>query len=1586
MIILALIALYLYITPSIAYRPVLGRRSVLQKRLWSSVDEIKDTITCSEDASILLMTLKDDETSSPLRPGVSDYRNSIVIIAGFEQFNVDLYREAASKVNERLADVPIYVFTDRDIKEKEVEVSLALQQARVLFCSLIFDFNQVKYLEDKLSDIPVRFVFESSLELMSNTQVGEFNMKGGGGAPAPVKALLKQFGSNKEEDRLSGYLKFLKIGPKLLKWIPVTDGKLNDLRNWLTVYAYWTEGGQKNVESMLYRIIKEPSLGLKSEYLVASTIAPVDTVRSAKTSSITAAPVVSTSLVQPIIENPNVGFFHPGLVERHSFDPNKYSTPYLESPKEYEQWYCETHRVTDATPRVGILLYRKHVLTEQQYIPNLIRLMESEGIMPIPIFINGVEGHTVVRDLMTTAFEASSSRPSDSIMVDVIVNTIGFPLVGGPAGSMEGGRGLELARDILSSKNVPYYVAAPLVIQDTNSWSDNGVLGLQQVVLYSLPELDGAIEAVVLGGLVGDTILVLPERVRKLTSRIKSKVALRKKAVQERKLSMILYGFPPNVGAVGTAALLNVEKSLENTLVRLSEAGYDLGPVIRATSDASEGKRLANGQVDGTDIVKALKLLSRDDILARGTEAAQKVLDSAGLAGLEVKGIVVSYTQLKSWLGKTMTKRMEDQWGALETFSDIACAGSGKFAILGLQFGNVFVAVQPLLGIEGDPMRMLFERDLTPHPQYAAFYKWLEVDYQPDTMVHFGMHGTVEWLPGSPLGNTAESWSDILLGSATNVYLYAANNPSESILAKRRGYATIVSHNVPSYSRSGLYRELQALKEVLGEYREVEDKLDFSKVRSLIVSISELVTSSELEKDLPFPISGYTLAQSVESFENTYSAEQSVDSAQSDAVTQFCSQFFQYSTELYNYLIVLEKRLFSEGLYTLGEDIGKEGILSYLDALYGHSECDGDVLEEENKTDASNSSPSGYASSLETEESPLERRKLHKETLDEIAQGVLDPSVDQNSVLIRALRRQKRTSSVNERSSSNGNTAASIKFLSKLKVDNPLEIQRLQPAASRSGVQWNEAFTDSQKFLFDLMQQGQFGAAWSFWWLGVRAAWAGSQYKEVEARRQAFITSFASPRVKSRTNKSKNDVGKDIGDAVEIAFALKHNPQIEMDGFINAIEGAFVRAAPGGDIIRDGKETLPTGSNIFALDPYRIPSITALTRGRMAANKIIEQHRKANDGNFPETVAVTLWGLEIIKTKGESLGIVLGLIGAVPVREATGRIVSFDLIPLQELGRPRIDVIASLSGIFRDTFGNVVELLDDLFAKAASEELPVDTDLATIFPPDISYKGEYNYIRKHSQAMESDGITRSSSRLFSQPSGDFGSMVNEQVSSGDWQDSSELGDQWERRNTFSFGKGSESSGTARPEVLKSLLSTTDRIIQEVESVEYGLTDIQEYYANTGAIKKAAENNRIDDKKVAISVVEAYEQTVNPKELEETLRLEYRSKLLNPAWAEGMRKQGSGGAYEISTRMTALIGWSGTCDFTDNFVYDQAAERYALDADMAAHLRQVNPEAFRNIVKRMLEANGRGMWTPGEGVLEKLQELYEETEDEIEGVM
>ncbi|MBW4499138.1 MAG: magnesium chelatase subunit H [Scytonema hyalinum WJT4-NPBG1] len=1241
----------------------------------------------------------------------------IVLIAGFESFNADLYRKAAFLATSRVSELDIRVFSDRDITTKRAEVEAALKDADVFFGSLLFDYDQVLWLRDYVSHIPIRLVFESALELLSLTKLGAFAIGDKPkGMPKPVKFILDKFSNGREEDKLAGYISFLKIGPKLLKYVPVQ--KVQDLRNWLIIYGYWNAGGPENVAALFWTLA-EKYLGLK------------------------------VGDIPPPVETPNMGLLHPDY------------PGYFESPRAYLEWYQKSCRDApwrvSTKPVVGILLYRKHVITKQPYIPQLIRHFEEAGLIPLPIFINGVEGHVAVRDWMTTDYETQqrqlgnveiASLSPEAVKIDAIVSTIGFPLVGGPAGSMEAGRQVEVAKRILNAKNVPYIVAAPLLIQDISSWTRQGIGGLQSVVLYALPELDGAIDTVPLGGLVGEKIYLVPERVQRLIGRVKSWINIKQKPASERKIAIILYGFPPGYGAVGTAALLNVPRSLLKFLHALKEQGYTVG-------DLPE---------DGEELIRMVKQADENPTptLPAGGEEVEFSPVNGGVRG----GSTVNVRTLEKWLGYLRTSRIEKQWKSL-TGTGIKTYGD-EFQIGGVQLGNVWIGVQPPLGIQGDPMRLMFERDLTPHPQYAAFYKWLQNEFEADGVVHFGMHGTVEWLPGSPLGNTGYSWSDILLGDLPNLYIYAANNPSESILAKRRGYGVLISHNVPPYGRAGLYKELVALRDLISEYRE-----DPEKNYALKEAICKKIVDTGLDADCPFEDAkrlgiGFT----------------------PENVRMFSGHAFNdYLVKLYEYLQVLENRLFSSGLHILGNAPNEEEMGAYLEAYFG------------------NEPPS-----------------------------------------------------------------------------------RLR-AASPSGEERQE---EEEKRIRELLEQ--------------------------------------------TTDELRN--------------------------LLRGLNGEYIPPAPGGDLLRDGAGVLPTGRNIHALDPYRMPSPAAYERGREIGQKIIAQHLEEH-GSYPETVAVMLWGLDAIKTKGESLGILLELVGAEPVKEGTGRIVRYELKPLAEVGHPRIDVLGNLSGIFRDSFVNIIELLDDLFQRAVEADEPEDQ----------------NFIRKHALALKAQGVENVAARLFSNPAGDFGSLVNDRVVDGNWESGDELGDTWQGRNVFSYGR--QDKGQARPEVLTQLLQSTSRIVQEIDSVEYGLTDIQEYYANTGGLKKAAEKQR--GKKVTTSFVESFSKDTTPRNLDDLLRMEYRTKLLNPKWADAMANQGSGGAFEISQRMTALIGWGGTADFTDDWVYDQAADTYALDAEMAEKLRKANPEAFRNIVARMLEAHGRGFWQAGDEKLQKLRELYELTDEEIEGV-
>ncbi|RMF24055.1 MAG: DUF3479 domain-containing protein, partial [Cyanobacteria bacterium J083] len=233
----------------------------------------------------------------------------IVLIAGFEAFNTNLYRQAAKLATSACEGLEIEVFCDRDITTAPNRVAAALQGADIFFASLIFDYDQVVWLQERVVDIPIRLVFESALELMSLTRLGKFVIGDKPkGMPKPVKFILSKFTNSREEDKLAGYLSFLKTGPKLLKFIPAK--KVQDLRNWLIIYSYWNAGGVENVASMCW-VLAEKYLGLQ--------------VRE----------------IPPVIETPNIGLLHP--------DHNGYFT----TANDYLAWYRNKFQVSVNTPVVA---------------------------------------------------------------------------------------------------------------------------------------------------------------------------------------------------------------------------------------------------------------------------------------------------------------------------------------------------------------------------------------------------------------------------------------------------------------------------------------------------------------------------------------------------------------------------------------------------------------------------------------------------------------------------------------------------------------------------------------------------------------------------------------------------------------------------------------------------------------------------------------------------------------------------------------------------------------------------------------------------------------------------------------------------------------------------------------------------------------------------------------------------------------------------------------------------------------------------------------------------------------------------------
>merc|ERR1712228_385253 len=351
--------------------------------------------------------------------------------------------------------------------------------------------------------------------------------------------------------------------------------------------------------------------------------------------------------------------------------------------------------------------------------------------------------------------------------------------------------------------------------------------------------------------------------------------------------------------------------------------------------------------------------------------------------------------------------------------------------------------------------------------------------------------------------------------------------------------------------------------------------------------------------------------------------------------------------------------------------------------------------------------------------------------------------------------------------------------------------------------------------------------------------------------------------------------------------------------------------------------------------------------------------------------AFVLWGTDNIKTYGESLAQGLWMVGVRPVPDSLGRVNQIEAIPLEELGRPRVDVVVTCSGVFRDLFINQMNLLDRAVKLVAEMDEPL----------------EQNFVRKHAleQAEELGVPLRdAATRVFSNSAGSYSANVGLAIENGGWEGEEQLQEQFLTRKGFAFNADKPGVLDSATDIFKSSLKKVDVTFQNLDSSEISLTDVSHYFDSDPT--KVVSGLRTDGKKPTAFVADTTTANAQVRTLSEIVRLDARTKLLNPKFYKGMLASGYEGTREITKRLRNAMGWSATAGAVDNFVYEDANDTFIKDEAMQKRLLETNPNAFRDMVTTFLEANGRGYWDTDEENVERLQELYQEVEDRIEGIV
>ncbi|MFE0678246.1 cobaltochelatase subunit CobN [Streptomyces sp. NPDC058867] len=425
---------------------------------------------------------------------------------------------------------------------------------------------------------------------------------------------------------------------------------------------------------------------------------------------------------------------------------------------------------------------------------------------------------------------------------------------------------------------------------------------------------------------------------------------------------------------------------------------------------------------------------------------------------------------------------------------------------------------------------------------------------------------------------------------------------------------------------------------------------------------------------------------------------------------------------------------------------------------------------------------------------------------------------------------------------------------------------------------------------------------------------------------------------------------------------------LELHHVVHALNGGFVPAGPSGSPLRGLVNVLPTGRNFYSVDPKAVPSRLAWETGQALADSLLERYRTDN-GDWPTSVGLSLWGTSAMRTAGDDVAEALALLGVRPVwDDASRRVTGLEPVPQEELGRPRVDVTLRISGFFRDAFPHTVALLDDAVRLAASLDEPA----------------ELNRVRAHVQAdlAEHGDERRATTRIFGSRPGTYGASLLQLIDSRDWRTDADLAEVYTVWGGYAYGR--ELDGRPAREEMETAYKRIEVAAKNTDTREHDIADSDDYFqyhggmvATVRALRGTAPEAYIGDS--------TRPETVRTRTLvEETSRV-FRARVVNPKWIEAMRRHGYKGAFELAATVDYLFGYDATTGVIADWMYDKLTETYVLDPVNREFLQEANPWALHGIAERLLEAESRGMWEkPDPAVLDALRQVYLETEGDLEG--
>ncbi|MBP2201317.1 cobaltochelatase CobN [Methanococcus voltae] len=1164
---------------------------------------------------------------------------------------------------------------------------------------------------------------------------------------------------------------------------------------------------------------------------------------------------------------------------------------YFEETEDYLKYLKEKYNYSEeeirSKPKIGVIFYRNfYISNNRQHIEFICNNLFEKGAIPIPVFYASLEndlGCIGIRKTFEKYFYANKVEKFGETIIDALLNTSMFTLSMGTRTDL-----IEGEAEFLTNLNVPI-IQANVLLNDFKQWHESiaGMSPMDLVIGVAMPEFDGCIihfpisssERLGYNELNTEIKKYIPikDRAEKLVDMTLNYSVLNKKPSSDKKIAIVFHNYPPRNDKIACAHGLDSPESVLNILKTMKNAGYEVNTEYE----------------NGTELIKQMLNCATND-LRYMTE--DKIKNAVGKINRE------DYKEWYDTLSDKVKKELVRDWGDIP---GEVMNFDGNLIIPGILEGNVFISVQPQRGYSDNKEALYHSVDIVPPHHYIAYYKWIKNVFKADAVMHIGKHGTLEWLPGKGLGLSEDCYPDVC-SELPNIYPYIVNNPGEGTQAKRRGYATIITHLIPPMTISEIYDDLMTLERSIDEYYELDgtenknkindvadvdinnkgDIIDMDKImtdkkkflkQEIIEKIRELKLDEDLMDSKSFEDIGTTGRKNSERTTNTEEESNSTDECYINYLNSMCKEEFDdFLTKIHNYLEDLKTRQINDGLHIMGV--------------------------------------------------PLYDTKL-------------------NNMLFMITRWQ---------------------------------YQYLEILSGCMGYNWNELNEDKGKNHFIIDKIYEIGSNLLF------------EYEKLDFDKNKINELYDFCKNPENANNLENienieimgkeDVLYNISLTKDLKELLKTISDIhenlmkvddELKNTVRGIAGEYIPPRIAGAPTRDTR-CIPTGRNFYSCNPEEIPTTSANDLGIKLANQLIDKY-VAEEGDYPEYLGVVVWSSPTMRTKGDDIAEILHLLGVKPVWK-NKKVIGTEVIPLEELKRPRIDVTLRISGLLRDTFPQIIYLIDDAIRVVAKLDEP----------------DEMNFIKKHYKEEMTEKINSGMSeveaektslyRIFGDRAGTYGAGIAELITEQNWETVEDMGKVYVEWGCNAYGR--DFYGVVAKDEFIRQLSRIQATVKNEDNQEGDILEGDDFNSYHGGLIAAVTHYSGKQPKSYIGD-SSNPNKLETKHLKEECKQIFRTKIMNPKWIKGMKRHGYKGAGDMSKMIDNTFAWDATSNIADDWMYETIAKTYVFDKEMQEFFEENNPYAELNIIERLFEADARNMWNASEETLEKLRQRYLEIDGDLE---